>query len=62
MLTYEELTKMDAKKLQEEMETAQKDLFKVKLEVRTGQSKSNHMIANIKKYIAQIKTVLNNAK
>jgi len=62
MLTYEELIKMDPKKLQEELETAERDLFKAKLEVRTGQSKANHMIGNNTKYIAQIKTVLNNSK
>ena len=58
MLTYEELSKADPKKLREELEVAQRDLFKARLEVRTGQSKANHLIGNIKKYIAQIKTVL----
>jgi len=58
MLTYEELLKADPKKLSEELEIAQRDLFKVRLEVRTGQSKSNHLVGNAKKYIAQIKTVL----
>ena len=62
MLSYEELTKMDNKKLKEELEIASRELFKIKLEVRTGQSKSNHLIQKNKKYIAQINTVLNSKR
>lgn len=62
MLTYEELTKMDPKKMQEELETALRESFKAQLEVKTGQSKANHMIPRWKKYIAQIKTVLNSKR
>lgn len=62
MLTYEELKKMDPKKLKEELEASAKELFKIKLEVKTGQSRANHHIPEKKKYIAQINTVLNSQR
>jgi ribosomal protein L29 len=58
MFTLEELQRLDPKKLVEEIEKAEKDLFKVKFEVSSGQSKSNHLITQNKAYIAQLKTTL----
>lgn len=52
-----ELTKMSTAELQQELETVKKDLFKMKFEVRTGASKASHEIRNLRKYLAQIKTV-----
>jgi len=52
-----ELKKMSAAELQQELETVKKDLFKMKFEVKTGASKASHEIRNLKKYLAQIKTV-----
>lgn len=59
MLTTKELQKLESKKLLEELEKAKKELFKIKFEVENGQSKSHHMIGKHRKYIARIKTILN---
>jgi large subunit ribosomal protein L29 len=59
MLTTQELKKLDPKKLQEELLKAKRELFKIKFEVRNGQSKSHHLIEKSRKYIARIKTLIN---
>lgn len=58
MFTLEEIRKVDVKKLAEELQTAEKELFKKRFEVKSGQSKAGHNISKYKKYIAQIKTIL----
>ncbi len=58
MKTLEELKKMDMQKLKEELALMQKDLFKVKFNVKTGQAKNAHSIRNHKKQIARIITVI----
>jgi len=60
MKTLDDLKKMDEKKLQEELQEARKQLFKVKFESESGQSKNVHLIKRYKKLVAQIKTILNN--
>ncbi|MEK7126527.1 MAG: 50S ribosomal protein L29 [Patescibacteria group bacterium] len=57
MKTLEELKKTDTKKLQEELQLAEKDLFKYTYDVKNGQSKNTHQVRNYKKYIARIKTI-----
>ncbi len=57
-LELTELRKLDMAKLLEELTGAKKELFKIRFEVRNGQSKSNHLIGSYKKYIAQIKTLI----
>lgn len=57
-LEIEDLKKMDLGKLNEELFIAKKELFKTKFEVKSGHSKSSHLIAVYKKYVAQIKTIL----
>lgn len=57
-LELDELRKMDAKKLIEELASANKEIAKARFEVRSGQSKNSHLISNYKTYIAQIKTIL----
>lgn len=57
-LELEDLRKMDLGKLNEELVTARKELFKMKFEVKGGHSKSGHLIGSYKKYVAQIKTIL----
>jgi large subunit ribosomal protein L29 len=54
----EELKKMDRKKLEEELAEMQKNYFKVKFEVKTGQSKNSHQISLYKTQIARLKTIL----
>jgi ribosomal protein L29 len=58
-IEFEQLKKMDKKKLAEEAAVAKKALFEVTFEVRNGQSKNSHLIGEYKKYIARIKTILN---
>ncbi len=58
MKTLEELRKLDAKKLLEELADVGKELFKVSFEVKNGQSKSNHSIRNASKQVARIKTII----
>ncbi len=58
MKTLEELRKLDAKKLLEELESLKKSHFKVNFEVGNGQAKNSHMIRVHRKQIARIKTLL----
>lgn len=58
MFTFEELQKLETDKLRKEIRVAQKDLFKVKFGVKSGQLKANHPIKQNKKYIAQMRTIL----
>jgi len=58
MFTTEELRKLDLKKLGEEINKAKKDLFKIKFEISSGQSKSSHLIKNNKAYLARLNTIL----
>lgn len=58
MFTLEELRKIDPKKLEEELKNAEKTLFKARFEVKSGQSKASNKIRNAKKYVAQIKTIM----
>lgn len=57
MLTLDELTKLSVKELDQELNKAVKDLFKIRFEVNTGSSKANHEIRKLRKYRATIKTI-----
>jgi len=56
-IELEELKKMDIQALKELALKAKKEMFKIRFGVKNGQSKSNHLISQFKKYIAQIYTV-----
>ena len=58
MKKLEELKKLDMAKLLEELNLSRKELFKTKFEIKSGQSKNNHVISNYKKQIARIKTLI----
>lgn len=60
MKTLEELRKLDAKKLIEELEDIEKTLFKLKFGVKNGQSKSSDLIRKNKQQVARIKTIRHN--
>lgn len=62
MFTLEELKKLDPKKLEEELESANKELYKDVFETRTGHTKANHKIGIQRKYIARIKTIITEQK
>jgi ribosomal protein L29 len=59
MKTLEELRKLDTNSLLEELKGLKEGLFKVKFEVRGGQSKNGHLVGKNKKQIARVKTLLN---
>lgn len=59
MLTVQELNKLTGKELDAELKKATQDLFKIRFEVKTGSSKSNHTVRILRKYRAQIKTAKN---
>lgn len=58
METLEELRKLEVNKLLESLRNSEKELCKVKFEVRNGQSKNSHMISRYKKHVARVKTVI----
>jgi ribosomal protein L29 len=62
MAELKELRKMGLKELLKELGEKRAELFKVQFEVRTGQEKATHKIKNLKSYIAQIMTVINEIK
>lgn len=62
MKTLEELKKLDATKLNEELKEAQKELAKTNFEIKNGQSKNSHAIRSDRKQIARIKTIINSSK
>ncbi len=57
MLTLQEIRQLSVKALRDEIVTAQNDLLKVQFDVRTGSSKESHKVRQLKKYIAQLKTI-----
>ena len=58
ILTLEELRKIEASKLTKEINEAKNALFEIRFSVKNGQSKSVHQIAQYRKYIAKIQTIL----
>jgi ribosomal protein L29 len=57
MLSKQEIRQLDQKALEQEILVALKDLFKRDFQVKSGQSKETHMLGNLKKYIARLKTI-----
>jgi len=58
MFTTEELRKIDVKKIEEEISNVEKTLYKIRFEVKTGQDKGHNKIELNKRYIARMKTIL----
>ena len=58
MLTLEEISKSSPKNLLDELKKAQRENIELHMQVKTGQSKAIHKLRGIKKYIAQIHTIL----
>lgn len=57
MHPLDELTKMNQKELEEELEKSRIDLFKLRLSVSTRQTKETSKLKGLRKYIARIKTL-----
>lgn len=61
-MKIEELRKLDQSKLQQELTKAKEAAFKVRFEVRNNSSNNISEVAKAKKYVAQIRTVMNEKK
>lgn len=59
MYTFVELQKKDVKTLNQELETARKNLLASRLSVKMKQDKKSDRIQKNKKYVAQILTQMN---
>ena len=57
MLTKQEIRQLGDKALNEEIASARNDLLKIKFAVRNGTSKESNLVKNLKKYVAQLKTL-----
>lgn len=62
MKTQEELQKLDAKKLSEELTQLQNDLIRLDFNVKNGQAKDTHMLKETRKQIARVQTIINSPK
>jgi len=58
MLQSTDLKKMTITELTAESKSARRELFKIKLDVTSGQEKQIHLVKSHKKYIAKIETFL----
>ncbi|MBI5753999.1 50S ribosomal protein L29 [Candidatus Peregrinibacteria bacterium] len=58
MKTQEELKKLDAKKLNEELSELKNHLIKLQFDIRSGQAKNTHMLKVTRKQIARIQTLM----
>lgn len=52
--------KLTAEKMQEELNSAQKTLFALKMKLRLGELKQTHLVKFLRRYIASVKTLANN--
>lgn len=52
--------KLGLDKLKEEVKSAEKTLFTLRMKLRLGELKQTHLVTFLKKYIAQVKTIANN--
>lgn len=62
MKTQEELLKLDAKKLSDELSQLQHDLIKLEFGINNGQAKDTHMLKETRKQIARVQTLINSPK
>lgn len=60
IISQQELNNLSKAELKLELEKAQKEYIKKKVGVRTGHNKANHEIKKLKKYIAQMLTIMHN--
>jgi len=62
MLTIQDLKKMSVQDLNVELHAARKELFKVRLDITSGQEKCVNLIKDWKKRIAQISTIMSDKR
>ncbi len=59
MITLEDLKKLTVKELKKELEVTKKNLFKVRLDIVSGQEKKNNLVKEHKRHIARMNTLIN---
>ena len=57
MLTKQEIRQLGAKEMKEELQKSLRELLKSQFDVRMGTSKEVHVMKNLKRYIARLKTI-----
>jgi len=57
MLTKQEIRQLTDKDLQQELNTASRELLKIKMDLESGYAKGSHKAKALKKYIAILLTV-----
>jgi ribosomal protein L29 len=57
MLTLQEIRQLTDRDLYEELEKASRDLLKFKMDLEGGYAKEIHKVRNLKRYIANLKTI-----
>ena len=57
MLTLQEIRQLQVRDWNEELQKAVRELMKAQFSLRSGHSKEIHLVRNLKRYIAQLKTV-----
>ncbi|GEM_PF-2313306 len=57
MLSKPEIRQLASQNLLEELRTSRSGLLKIKFNVKSGHAKESHKIGQLKRYIAQLKTI-----
>jgi len=58
MQTIQELRQLSNGEIQEELKKSSRELMKARLEHATGTLKETHKLKSLRRYIAQLKTIL----
>lgn len=62
MLTIQEIRNLSDTELKAELEKSGRELVKLKLSVKMGQEKATHKVTSMKKYLAQLNTIITEFK
>ncbi len=62
MKSSDALKKLTAEKLKEEIKTAEKMLFTMRMKLTVGELKQTHLMKAMRRYVASLKTLLNGVK
>lgn len=58
MLTIQEIRQLSDKELSNEIDTASRELLKIKMDLENGYAKGNHQAKQLKTHIARCKTIM----
>ena len=62
MKSSDAVKKLSAEKLVEEIKGAEKTLFTLKMKLAVGEVKQTHLVKVLRRYVASLKTLANQAK